>query len=370
MYSSKTQKKVKELLREAIVIDGHSDILIPLTEGKMNIAKRVQIPNPKTWNAPLGFENHPLIQFGFDAHTIYFGCMGQYDIPRWREGGINTQLCAIYLDDSKLDAPFKKGMEMAHIFHKTIEENDDLAFCKTVKDIRQAKASGKIGWVLTFEGCEALGADIRMLDLYHKLGLRVVSLTHTRRNIFAEGCWGAEKQGGITPLGRQLVQRLLDLNIVIDLVHIGREAFWEVVDMTDKPFILSHSTSTMFASTLKEDGDFMNGKIPRPRLELPRDKAMLEAITQKGGVLGMIWILYRDLDAAVRDIETALDLMGADHIGLGSDLYGHQLATPGLEDISKLPNLIGALIERGHSDETLLKFLGANYLRVFEEVWD
>jgi membrane dipeptidase len=92
-----------------------------------------------------------------------------------------------------------------------------------------------------------------MLDLYYKLGVRAVSLTHTRRNIYAEGAWGAEKQGGITPLGRQLVQRLMDLNIVIDLVHIGRESYWEILEMAEKPVILSHSTSTMFNSTREED---------------------------------------------------------------------------------------------------------------------
>lgn len=107
MYSSKTTSKIQELLQDAIVIDGHSDILIPLTENKMNIADKVQVPDPKTWLAPPGFEHHPFLQYGFDAHSIYFGCMGQYDVPRWREGGINSQLCAIYLDDSKLDIPFK-----------------------------------------------------------------------------------------------------------------------------------------------------------------------------------------------------------------------------------------------------------------------
>lgn len=369
MLSDKTSAKIKELLQEAVVIDGHSDVLIPLTEDKMDIADRVKIPDAQSWQAPPGLENTPLVQFGLDPHTAYFGCMGQYDIPRWRAGGINTQLCAVYLDDNKLDVPFKKGMEMVYTFHKTVEANDDLVHCLTAQDIREAKADGKIGWVLTFEGCESLGADYRMIDLYHKLGLRAASLTHTRRNIFAEGCWGADKQGGITPLGRKLVQRLLDLNIVIDLVHIGKEAYWEILDMADQPVILSHSTPTMFDSTLEEDQDVMGGKLPRPGLELPRDRAMLEALAKNGGVLGMIWILYRDMGDAVRDFETALAVMGPDHIGLGSDLYGHQLATPGLEDISKLPNLLGALIERGHSDETLLKFLGGNYLRVFEKVW-
>ena len=361
--------KVRDLLHQATVIDGHSDILIPLADGKMHISEKVTIPKLQDWAPPPGMENQAFVKFGFEPHTMYFGCMGQYDIPRWKEGGINTQLCAIFLDDSKLDAPFKKGMEMAWAFHKNIQENEQLVHCLTAADIRRAKAAGKVGWVLTFEGCEALGGDIRMLDLYHQLGVRAASLTHTRRNIFADGCWAAEKQGGLSPLGRQLIQRMQELNIVIDLVHIGEPGFWEIMELAEKPLILSHSTPTMFASTLREEQDFMNGKVPRPRLEIPRDKAMMEAIVKNGGVLGMIWILYQTLEAAIDDIETALEIMGKDHIGLGSDLYGQQLATPGLEDISKLPNLIRAMVKRGHSDETIIAFLGENYLRVFEQVW-
>jgi len=369
MALSKIETKVKELLEQSIVIDGHSDILIPLTEGKMDISKKVEIPPLNGWKAPLGMDNSPLVDFGFDPHTIYFGCMGQYDIPRWKEGGINSQLCAIYLGDDKLDAPFKKGMEMVYTFHKMIKDNDDLVLCTSVQEIRQAKLDGKIGCILSFEGCEALGGDIRMVDLYHKLGLKVVSLTHTRRNIFAEGCWGAKKQGGLSSLGVKLVERLQELNIVIDLVHIGKYAFFEVLELANKPVILSHSTPTMFSSSLKADQGVFGEVITRPRLELPRDRKMLKALANNGGVLGLIWILYKDITAAVKDIETALNVMGPNHIGLGSDLYGHQLATPGLEDISKLPNLLKALIKRGHSDDTLQKFLGGNYLRVFNEVW-
>jgi len=71
----------------------------------------------------------------------------------------------------------------------------------------------------------------------------------------------------------------------------------------------------------------------------------------------------------VRDVETALDVMGPDHVGLGSDYYGLEFAPKGLEDISLVPSLTDALVARGHSDEVILKFLGENYLRVFEEVW-
>jgi membrane dipeptidase len=208
-----------------------------------------------------------------------------------------------------------------------------------------------------------------MLDLYHRLGLRVASLTHTRRNVYADGCWAAERQGGLTTLGRQVIERLDQLRIVIDLVHIGEVGFWEILELTDRPVILSHSTSTMFPDTSPEAQDLLGGKLPRPRLELPRDRKVLDAIAANGGVLGLIHFAHRSLATVVRDIETALEVMGPDHIGLGSDFYGLELAPEGLEDISATPRLTDELVSRGHSDETILKFLGGNYLRVFEAVW-
>lgn len=356
------------LHRDAIVVDAHSDILISVTEGKMDLADRPVLPG-LDWQAPPGLDRSPLVNFGMGPHTVWFGCMGQYDLPRWREGGVTAQLCAIYLDDQWLRDPVRRGMEMVWNLHDQIARTEGLMLATTVHDIRQAKAEGKVALVLSFEGCDAIGNDPRLLDLYHRLGLRAVSLTHTRRNVFADGCWAADRQGGLTALGRQVIQRLDALRIVVDLVHIGDYGFFEILELTDKPVILSHSTSTMFADTSPASADLAGGRIPRPRLELPRDRPRLEAIARNGGVLGLIHFAHRDLESVVRDIETALDVMGPDHVGLGSDYYGLEYAPKGLEDISLVPRLTERLVARGHSDEVVLKFLGGNYLRVFETVW-
>ena len=363
-----TSDHARDLHRRAVVIDGHSDILIPVTEGKMALGERVEVPG-LDWRPPPGLDKSPLVQFGLGPHTAWFGCMGQYDLPRWKEGGITAQLCAVYLDDDWLRAPFRRGMEMVWNLHDQIAQHDDLVLATTVREIRQAKQKGQVALVLTFEGCEALADEPRFLDLYYELGLRAASLTHTRRNLYADGCWAADKQGGLTALGRRVVESLRRLRIVIDLVHIGEVGFWEVLELFEGPMILSHTTPTMFPDTSPEARDLAGGKLPRPRLELPRDRKILEAIAESGGVVGLIHVTQRDLMSVVRDIETALDVMGPDHIGLGSDYFGLELAPAGLEDISKVPRLTDTLADRGHSDEVILKYLGGNYLRVFEEIW-
>jgi membrane dipeptidase len=366
--SDTAPSRARDLHRRAFVIDGHSDILMPVTDGKMSLGDRPTIPG-LDWVPPPGLERSPLVKFGMGPHTVWFSCMGQYDLPRWREGGITAQLCAVYIEDTWLRDPFQRGMEMVWNLHDQLARYDGLTLATTARQIRQAKADGKVALVLTFEGCEPLGGDPRLLDLYHRLGLRAVSLTHTRRNVFADGCWAADRQGGLTALGRQVIDRLNQLRIVIDLVHIGEVGFWEILELTDRPVILSHSTSTMFPDTAPDSKDLVGGRLPRPRFELPRDRKMLEAIAQNGGVVGVIHFAHRNLDTVVRDIETALDVMGDDHVALGSDHYGTEFAPAGLEDISKVPRLTEALASRGHSDETILKFLGGNYLRVFEAVW-
>jgi len=361
-----------DLHQQAIVIDCHSDILIPVTGKKMQLRQRVDVPAPAGWQLPAGmgggFEG-----FGFSAHTAYFGPMGQYDLPRLVEGGVTALNCAIYLEDDDLNRAVEKGLQMAWALHHEIESNANFELVTTASDIWRCKREEKVGAILSFEGFEPLGPDLRFLDLYYKLGLRIASLTHTRRNFYADGAplgavSGAAKGGGLTALGRQAIRRMNELGIVVDLAHINDVGFWEILDLSQAPVICSHSTGTMFVTPGQEAVGPLG--IPgRPGLSLSRDRERLEAIARNGGVLGIIFFYKETLDDVIADIETALEAMGPDHVGLGSDYYGLELAPQGLEDISKVPAITRRLVERGHSDEVILKILGGNFLRVFEQVW-
>jgi len=179
--------RASDLHRRALVVDGHSDILMAVTDNKVDLGERVTLPGLDR-QPPLGLGRSPLSKYGMGPHAIWFGCMGQYDIPRWREGGVGAQLCAVYLEDKWLRDPFRRGMEMVWNLHDQLARHDEIVLATTVREIRQARSDGKIALVLTFEGCEPLGDDPRFLDLYCRLGLRCASLTHTRRNVYADGC--------------------------------------------------------------------------------------------------------------------------------------------------------------------------------------
>src|SRR5262245_17758365 len=92
-----------ELHRQAIVIDGHSDILMPIADGKMRLGTRVEVPDPDGWVPPMGVAEEEGLFSLFSAHSLYFGSMGLYDIPRFLEGGITVQVCAIYIADHELN---------------------------------------------------------------------------------------------------------------------------------------------------------------------------------------------------------------------------------------------------------------------------
>jgi membrane dipeptidase len=368
MRDSNVDSRAMELHRQAIVIDGHSDILIPVADGKMRLADRVDVPDPAAWEIPLGLTGGAGSEFGLSQHTCYFGPMGQYDIPRLLEGGVTIQVCAVYVEDSQLDWSVKRGLQMVWHLHNETAQNKDFELVTTVTGIRRVKAEGKCGVILSFEGCEALGSDLHLLDLYYQLGLRIASLTHCRRNVYADGPQVGVTTGGLTSLGKQAIRRMNELGIVVDLVHINEVGFWEILDLTTAPVVLSHSSGTMFAAAGQESVAPL-GLPGRPGLVLPRDRIRLEAIAANGGVLGVISFYKQTLDDVIADIELALEVMGPDHVGLGSDLYGLDMAPVGLEDISKVPAITRRLVQRGHSDEVILKVLGGNYLRVFEQAW-
>lgn len=376
MKNNSHKSHAHDLHRQAIVIDGHSDILLPISGGKTRIGQSVNVPDPAVWKPPVGLS---LIEIGnigdwqptdnLAIHSLYYGSMGQYQLPQLLAGGVTALGCAVYIEDGYLSHALEHGLRMALWLHREIEENEDLLLVTSVADIQRAKREGKCGLILTFEGFDALSDSLEFLDLYYKLGLRVAGLTHTRRNLFADGAQGeGVKTGGLTDYGRAAVKRMNELGILIDLAHISEAGFWEIIELSTAPVIISHATPTMFPAAAPRPKEQILG-FDRPGLVMKRDRPFLKALAGKGGVLGIIFFAQRDMDDIVADIELALEIMGPDHVGLGSDFCGRGLAPSDLQDISALPALTERLAGRGLADETILKILGQNYLRVFDQVW-
>jgi membrane dipeptidase len=351
-------ERATELHRKAIVIDGHSYILMAIADGKLRLADRFELPDPATWQPPTGWSAEIEAKlYDFSPHTSYFQTAGHYDLPRFREGGLTAQSMAIFIEHDNLDRPLQRALEMVYWHNREYEENDDFEPVLSAADIRRQKQEGKIGGILAFEGFEPLGADLKLLDVFYAVGLRLATLTHSRRNYWADGTQAGIRTTGLTTPGRDAVRRMNELGIVIDLAHLAPQGCLDVLELSEAPVILSHgSPRRLFRGDQSGEGT-------------DTARRVMEGIVTKGGVIGIIAWDQPDLSTMLDDIEKVIREFGADFVGIGSDFFGFERAPTGFTGMHELPNVTRGLVERGHPDDVVLKVLGGNFLRVFGEVW-
>ena len=261
---------------------------------------------------------------------------------------------------------------------------------RTLADLTAAKREKKLGLVYGFQDGVAIGNELSRVALYHPFGLRIVQLTYNVRNMFGDGCLQPEN-GGLTPLGRQLVEALNANGITVDLAHCGMQTTADAIEHSSKPVAISHSGCRAIAN-------------------LPRNKpdAILKRMADKGGVLGVYLMPFLTMrgqpEAAdlVRHIEHAVNVCGEDHVGIGSDLSitphvvnaeymrVHRtfvearikagVAAPGedpevpmfvtdLNTPRRMEHIADKLIAKGHSSARVEKILGQNFVRLIRDTW-
>jgi membrane dipeptidase len=356
-----TSAEASALHQAAIVVDAHCDILIPITDGICRLGERAQIPRPEEWRGLPGFraDQRPT-PYQHSDYAWWFTCAGQYDIPSFKAGGVTAQVTAAYISDKYLSRPVERALAMIAALHREIAANPhDLLLIEKTDDILLAKREGKTGLLLAFEGAEPLGPDLKLLEAYHALGLRMVGLTHSRRNLWADGTQTDTETGGLTNQGRELIRKLNQLGIIIDLAHLNDLGFWQVLELSATPPILSHT------SLIRSDVGY---RAPLTAIHPTRNVSKMRALAARGGVAGLIFWNYPSVDAIVDDIMSLIEHAGEDHVGLASDFFSVEAVPPGLEDISGLPRVTEALLARGLSDTVVLKILGNNWLRIFREI--
>jgi membrane dipeptidase len=358
-----SSERERRLHREAIVIDAHSDILNPVVDGITSMETVWSAAEMERWraivpNQPTGAANVPYEIDGFAAHTAP---AGQYELPLLEQGGVTAQCVAVYIHDNYLEVALERALEMvAALGRHVAKEQERCVLATTVTDIRRAKREGRVAYVLTFEGAEPVGRRLDLLEIFARLGLRMTTLTHSRRNLLADGTQHEIEAGGLTRLGKEAVQRCQELGIVLDLAHLSDRGFWDVIEMDCGPVVCSHTSLLKRYPGYRSPWDEVN-----PTYGLTK----AQAIAKTGGVIGVIFWSTPDIRTLVAEIEAGIDQMGAEHVGLGSDLFGFAQAPRDLSHMGQLPKLTAALVAGGFDDETILGILGRNFLRVFERVW-
>lgn len=285
--------------------------------------------------------------------------IGHVDFPRLKEGGVDCQVFALSSERSRTPAyPLRTALEMIARFNQECRQNKDVVIpVRGYEEIIEARRDGKIAAMLSIEGADVIEGRVELFSVFYDLGVRMVGLVHSLRNQLADGVTDMRTGGGLSQLGVEAVEELDKLGMIIDVSHINDEGFWDVIELAKNPVVASHSNSRAVCSHPRNMTD-----------------DMIAALADKGGVMGMNFapsFIHPDL-ATVRGlvdhIDHIVDVVGPEHVGLGSDFDGIPYAPIGLEDASKMPAITEELLRRGYSVGDIKKILGENHLRVFNQV--
>jgi membrane dipeptidase len=285
--------------------------------------------------------------------------LGHIDVPRLVEGGVTCQVFAISGERGRVPShSLRTALEMIGRFYDECEASQGTLVPVTRSgEITKAKKAGRVAAMLSIEGCDVLEGSVEALRVYHRLGVRIVGLVHSIRNELADGVADRRTCGGLSEMGAQAVAELNRLGMIVDISHLNDEGFWDVMELTRVPVIASHSNA-------------------RAVCDHPRNMTddMIRALAGNGGVMGMnfapafVHPTRATLGGVVDHVDHIVELVGPDHVGLGSDFDGIPSTPEGLEDVTKIPGITRELLKRGYGEDDVRKILGGNHLRLIRTV--
>ena len=325
---------------------------------------------------------------------------GHADIPRLREGGMRAPFFSLWVPVFFRGAEaVRRTLDLRDAMQSVLDEYEDqIELATTAADIERIVKANRISAFLTIEGGHAIDDDLRVLRMYHRLGIRSMTLTHARNNNWADSSSDTPTHNGLTDFGKEVVLEMNRLGMLVDLAHVSDRTFYDALAVSTKPVIVSHSSMRAISNVPRNVSDDMlralgrNGGVIGINFGMgfinPRDAEKLrlatdteaEAPTLTGKLLDeyaaenaqKLFGTRTNVVATVEDvadhIDHAVKIAGIDHVGIGSDFDGIAATANGLEDVSKMPALVAALLQRGYTESGLKKILGENFLRVVREV--
>jgi membrane dipeptidase len=329
---------------------------------------------------------------------------GSIDIPRMREGGMNAIFFSIWIDGRTKGAPaIQKALDQIDAVHENVRKYPkDLAFARTADDVRRAHAQGKIAVLIGVEGGHMIGNDIRMVRIFGDLGARYMTLSHFYNNEWADSSTDKPAHNGLTDYGKQIVAEMNRQGVLVDISHVADKTFYDALAISKAPLIASHSSCRALVNHPRDMTDDMikalaakGGVIQINYEKTFIDQTYKDASDKLGGVVGVLdqvkkkcgddegcmmkMMVEQEKQATaegklphvaweriVDHIDHAVKLVGADHVGLGSDFDGANMPD-GMEDATHLPQITDALLKKGYSEADIRKILGENTLRVLAE---
>jgi membrane dipeptidase len=368
--------RVTRLLERAVIVDLHDDTTQMILDEGYNLAEK---------------------------HDF-----GQVDIPRMRAGHVSGVFMSIWTDTDRYTPTesVRRALEQIDaVRRETVRHPAELELATTADEILAAHKRGHIAILMGVEGGQAIDSDLAILRTFFALGARYMTLTHTNHTPWADTSSKPPEHNGLTDFGKQVVHEMNRLGMMVDISHVSDKTFYDALETSSAPVIASHSSSRALASAPRNMTDdmlralaakggvvhinyfegFLDNDFAKREGALKDEQKRQDAIddsTPKFGDRRQNGPAVRKINAERMEklgriplsklldhFEHAVKIAGVDHVGLGSDFDGVDDMLPeGMEDISKMPNLVRGLMERGFSDDDILKILGGNTLRVMRQV--
>jgi membrane dipeptidase len=325
---------------------------------------------------------------------------GHVDLPRLREGEMRAAFFALWVPVFFRGAEaVRRTLDLRDAMQSVLDDHSDqIELATTAADIERIVKAHKIAAFLAIEGGHSIDDDLHVLRTYYRLGIRSMTLTHARNTDWADSASDTPANNGLTDFGKDVVREMNRLGMIVDLAHVSDKTFYDALAATAKPVIVSHSSVRAISNVPRNVSDEMlralakNGGVIGINFGMgfinPKDAEALRAATDTEAEAPLL--TGRALDeyaaqnaqqlfgkraavvATVEDIadhvDHAVKVAGIDHVGIGSDFDGIAGTANGLEDVSKMPFLTAALLNRGYGESELKRLLGQNHLRVIREV--
>jgi len=325
---------------------------------------------------------------------------GQVDLPRLREAGMRAPFFALYVPTYyKGSEAVRRTLQLRDAMQQLFDAHpDQIELALNAADVERIVKAGKISAMLTIESGHAIADDLAALRMFHRLGVRSMTLTHFRNNNWADSSTDNPQHNGLSEFGREVVREMNRIGMIVDISHVSDKTFYDTLAVTTKPVIASHSSC-------------------RALVDVPRNMTddMIRALAKNGGVIGInfgaSFLSQKDVEASRRvfaaraavepnlngkaldefakqdyletysvmkpnqatiedaavHIDHVVKLVGVEHVGIGSDWDGISTVPAGLEDVSKMPALTALLLQRGYSESDVKKILGGNFLRIMRQ---
>ncbi len=329
---------------------------------------------------------------------------GHFDFVRMKEGGVDGVFFSIYTPKNFLpDQATAHAINLISKSYDAVDANSNkVAFAFSPQDGRNNKERGLLSVFLGMENGSPINTNLSLLRLFYKFGIRYLTLCHNANNEICDSCAPSEKRwGGVSPFGKEVIAELNSLGVLIDCSHSSDLSFYDILKYSKRPIVATHSccralcnhkrnlTDEMIKDLASQGGvvqvnfypyflvnGFGNEELTQlgeqGEIWQERYRSDLKNIEYRNNYYKITSILntYESISFTkiVDHIDHIVSLVGINHVGLGSDFDGIEIAPQGMRDISMYPNIKVELRRRGYSEGDIDLIFGENFLRVMDEV--